>query len=156
MSKYKKEHSKNGINFWEGLTLIFIYLKLKHEIQWGWGFVLLPIIGQTILSLSCNVLSGFTGMIKGICIGISQNRKKYSKRISHEKAIRRYEQNKSIQKLASSTEEKILIIKIEITKTASSRTKQLDELLKEKERLASLSNIDENSKKLCFRKSLNK
>ena len=34
---------KSGLNFFEGITLIFITLKLCDIINWGWIWVLSPI-----------------------------------------------------------------------------------------------------------------
>lgn len=43
--------SKNGINFFGYLGLIFITLKLMGYIQWSWWYVLLPLYGGIAIVL---------------------------------------------------------------------------------------------------------
>lgn len=37
------------LNFYNSLSLMFIYLKLTDVIDWSWWFILLPIYGSVFL-----------------------------------------------------------------------------------------------------------
>ena len=50
---------RNGISFFEALTITFIVLKLCHVIAWSWWLVLLPLFIQiAILTFSEGLISG--------------------------------------------------------------------------------------------------
>lgn len=46
------------MNFWQGLTLVFIALKLTNYIDWGWFYILLPFIGWVIIASIYNTFEG--------------------------------------------------------------------------------------------------
>lgn len=48
--------SKGGIEFFGGLTLIFIALKLMGYINWSWWWVLAPLWGSVLITLAFMLL----------------------------------------------------------------------------------------------------
>jgi hypothetical protein len=44
-------YKKQSVDFWELLTLLFIGLKLSHQIDWSWFWVLSPGIFVFVLQV---------------------------------------------------------------------------------------------------------
>ena len=64
MEKEEKKTSR-GMNFLEGLTLLFIALKLCNVIDWSWLLVLLPEIVWIGLVVSGAILKGLNKILDG-------------------------------------------------------------------------------------------
>lgn len=64
-----KETKTNGVGFLQILALMFIYLKLTNQIDWGWFMVLAPLwlipVAIFATGFILGILSGITDIIKG-------------------------------------------------------------------------------------------
>lgn len=63
MASISKSSSSGGIGFLGVLTLIFITLKLTHNIDWSWWWVLLPLWIIPAVVIVILVIGGIANLI---------------------------------------------------------------------------------------------
>lgn len=65
MSK-SKDVSGGGVGFLSLLGVLFIGLKLTHQIDWSWWYVLAPLWGPLVLGVSLMALAGVISLITSL------------------------------------------------------------------------------------------
>lgn len=56
--------TRGGISFLGLLTIVFITLKLTHNIDWSWWWVLAPILWPLYFVLFCLIMAGIGSALK--------------------------------------------------------------------------------------------
>lgn len=77
--------SSRGLTFWEGLTLVFVGMKLAGVIDWSWWLVLSPILVPLGIVALVFLVAGLAALAGVVCDTIVEVRDELERRSNEKK-----------------------------------------------------------------------